>query len=133
MNIENYVSVFRVYSDMSFYVLGMKDENELCLSQVLDTINGCFNAVFKQSIERRNLIQNMTAVILIIDEIIDGGVVLQLDDSEVLNRIKQKPKSSAVPATTSNDADQAQPTGASSLFSSVFSRAKNQLTNSLAL
>jgi hypothetical protein len=32
LNIENYVSVFRIYSDMSFYVLGGKDENELCLS-----------------------------------------------------------------------------------------------------
>ena len=132
MNIEAYVSVFRVYSDMSFYVLGNREENELCLSMVLDTINNCFNAVFKQVIERRNLIQNMTAVILIIDEVIDNGVVLQLDDSEVLQRIKQKPKSSAVPATSGND-QAASAAGASSLFSSVFSKAKNQLTNTLAL
>ena len=133
MNIEAYVSIFRVYSDMSFYVLGNRDENELCLSMVLDTINNCFNAVFKQVIERRNLIQNMTAVILIIDEVIDNGVVLQLDDSEVLQRIKQKPsKSAAVPATSGADAGSQAPSTAS-LFSSVFSKARNQLTTSLSL
>ena len=72
MNIDDYVAVFRCYSDMTIYVLGdAKHDNELILASVLDTIHECFDKVFKHNIERKSLINNMTGVILVIDELID--------------------------------------------------------------
>ena len=71
MTVENYVAIFRCYVDMSIYILGEKDDNELILAMVLDTVHECFDKVFKHSIERKSLINNMTAVILVIDELID--------------------------------------------------------------
>ena len=32
MTVEHYVAIFRVYTDMSIYVLGGKEDNELVLS-----------------------------------------------------------------------------------------------------
>ena len=71
MTVENYVAIFRCYVDMTIYILGDKDDNELILAMVLDTVHECFDKVFKHSIERKSLINNMTAVILVIDELID--------------------------------------------------------------
>ena len=72
MNIDDYVAVFRFYTDMTIYVLGDgKNDNELILANVLDTIHSCFDQVFKHNIERKSLINNMTGVILVIDELID--------------------------------------------------------------
>ena len=79
MTVENYVAIFRCYVDMSIYILGEKDDNELILAMVLETVHECFDKVFKHSIERKSLINNMTAVILVIDELIDQGIVMATD------------------------------------------------------
>ena len=77
MNVEEQVAVFRCYTDMTIYVLGDgKNDNELVISSVLDTIHSCFGTVFKHNIERKSLINNMTAVILVIDELIDQGIIM---------------------------------------------------------
>jgi len=90
MTVENYVAIFRVYVDMSIYILGNKDDNELVLASVLEVVNDCFDKVFKHSIERKSLINNMTAVILVIDELIDQGIVMTTDSQTILKRINIK-------------------------------------------
>ena len=91
MNVEDYVAVFRCYTDMTIYVLGDgKQDNELILASILDTIHECFDQVFKHQIERKSLINNMTGVILVIDELIDQGIVMQLDSATILTRINSK-------------------------------------------
>ena len=69
--VDNYVAIFRCYTDMTIYILGDRDDNELLFALVLDTIHECFDKVFKHNIERKSMINNMTAVILVIDELID--------------------------------------------------------------
>ena len=71
MTVENYVAIFRCYTDMTIYILGDKEDNELVLAMVLDAVHECFDKIFKHNIERKSLISNMTAVILVIDELID--------------------------------------------------------------
>ena len=91
MNVDDYVAVFRCYIDMTIYVLGDgKYDNELILASVLDTIHECFDQVFKHNIERKSLINNMTGVILVIDELIDQGIIMQLDANTIMQRISTK-------------------------------------------
>ncbi len=47
MIVDNYTAVFRCYSDMSIYILGLADDNELMLGQVLDCVHECFDKIFK--------------------------------------------------------------------------------------
>jgi hypothetical protein len=93
MTIDNYTAIFRCYVDMTIYILGDKEDNELVLGLVLDTIHDCFDTVFKRNIERKSLINNMTAVILVIDELIDQGIVMTVDHSTILKRINIKGQS----------------------------------------
>ena len=91
MNVDDYVAVFRCYIDMTIYVLGDgKFDNELILASVLDTIHDCFDQIFKHNIERKSLINNMTGVILVIDELIDQGIIMQLDANTIMQRISTK-------------------------------------------
>ena len=76
MIVDSYTAVFRCYSDMSIYILGLADDNELILGQVLDCIHECFDKIFKHQFERKSLISNMSGVILVIDELIDHGIVM---------------------------------------------------------
>ena len=46
---------------------------------VLEIIHDCFDKVFNHNIERKSMINNMTAVILVIDELIDNGLILAED------------------------------------------------------
>ena len=92
MTVDNYVAIFRTYGDMTFFVIGHSDDNELILGQVLDCIHECFDRTFRKGIERRALIENMSAVILIIDEILDQGIVMHLNPSTILARIDTKGK-----------------------------------------
>ena len=85
MNVDDYFIIFRCYTDMTVYVVGDgKSDNELILGTVLDTIHDCFDRVFKHNIERKSLINNMTGVILVIDELIDQGIIMQLDSAIIL-------------------------------------------------
>ena len=143
MTIENYVALFRCYTDMTIYILGDKDDNELVLAMVLDTVHECFDKVFKHAIERKSLISNMTAVILVIDELVDQGIIMATDTQTILKRInirgslsssQQEDSTSSVLAgagiTVSGSASASVGGG---MFASVFASAKSQLAKTLAL
>ena len=131
MTVESYTAIFRVYTDMSIYILGNRDDNELVLSQVLEVIHECFDKLFKHSIERKSLISNMTAVILVIDEIIDSGIVMTTDYQTILKRINIH-AGSAYHGSGSSQSEQ-QTESQSSLFSSLFSSARSQLAKTIQL
>ena len=125
---DNYVSVFRCYHDMSIYVLGNADDNELILGQVLDCLHECFDKVFKSQFERRALITQMSQVILIIDEIVDHGVVMHTQSSVILQRIKtvKKAESTGIAAAVQEEQQ-----ASSSLFGSVFASARSGLSKQM--
>lgn len=144
MTVENYVAIFRCYTDMTIYILGDKDDNELILATVLDTVHDCLDKIFKHSIERKSLINNMTAVILVIDELIDQGIIMATDHQTILKRINLKPMGglgasglqSGEPQDVSAGAAGSQGVstgGGGGMFASVFASAKSQLAKTLAL
>lgn len=143
MTVENYVALFRCYADMTIYLLGNKDDNELVLAQVLDCVHDCWDKIFKHSIERKSLINNMTAVILVIDELVDQGIIMSTDPNTILKRINIKgavgnvgiggsSEGTTENATTQGFTAQAS-SGGGGMFASVFASAKSQLAKTLAL
>ena len=93
MTVDNYVAIFRQYSDMTIFIVGHSEDNELILGLVLDCVHECFDRIFRHNIERKSLINNMSGVILVIDELLDQGIVMHLDAAVILDRIDTKGKS----------------------------------------
>ena len=56
MTVDNYVTIFRMYSDFTIFIVGHSDDNELILGMVLDCIHECFDRIFRHNIERKALI-----------------------------------------------------------------------------
>ena len=130
MTVDNYVAIFRTYSDMTIFIVGLADDNELILGLVLDCVHECFDRIFKGQIERRSLINNMSGVILVIDELFDHGIIMHLDSNTILSRIKTgKTSSSGALASGTGQSEQS----SSSLFSSVFSSARSQLAKTMGM
>ena len=139
MTVDNYVAIFRSYSDMTFFIIGHAEDNELILGMVLDCLHACFDRIFRKGIERRYLIENMSPVILVIDELLDQGVVMNLDPNTVLGRIDTKNRAGHAAAASSETTagateGEARPaSSSSSLFASVFSSARSQLAKSMGM
>nr|XP_038024884.1 coatomer subunit zeta-2 isoform X6 [Anas platyrhynchos] len=78
--------VYRSSSDLLFCVVGGPQENELMLSAVL----GCLCDALRPraaDLEKRWLLENLDGAFLVLDEIVDRGVILESDPQRVLQRL----------------------------------------------
>eukprot|EP00045_Choanoeca_perplexa_P000549 m.14931 g.14931 ORF g.14931 m.14931 type:complete len:173 (-) comp10379_c0_seq1:165-683(-) len=71
--------VYKSNIDLFFYVYGSSSENELLLANVLNTYYEAIAMILRDQVERSMLLDQMDAVLLITDEIVDGGIVLETD------------------------------------------------------
>ena len=74
-------------SDCYFYVVGSSDSNELILGTVLDTLLDSVGTLLKESIDKHSLLNNLELILLVMDEIIDNGIIFELDPYKVANRV----------------------------------------------
>ncbi|XP_065919989.1 coatomer subunit zeta-1-like isoform X1 [Dysidea avara] len=88
--LEGTTCVYRSNVDLYFYVVGSQIENELMLMSVLTALYDTVSQVLRRHVEKRSLFDHLDALMLIIDEIIDGGVVLETDPGVILQRIAIK-------------------------------------------
>ena len=73
-------------SDVIIYVVGDYDENEVLLSEVLNTLNDCINYFTKDKTSTTTLLDNYENVMLCIDEMIDEGIIITLESKTIIAR-----------------------------------------------
>ncbi|KAF7651011.1 hypothetical protein LDENG_00117420 [Lucifuga dentata] len=60
------------------------------LMSVLSCLFDSLSQILRKNVERKCLLDNMDGVFLIVDEIIDGGVILESDPQQVLQKVNYK-------------------------------------------
>ncbi|XP_035230802.1 coatomer subunit zeta-1-like [Stegodyphus dumicola] len=85
--LDGLIVVYRSNVDLFFYVMGSCHENELILVSVLNCLYDAVNQILKKNVERRTLLENLDVILLAIDEICDGGIVLEADSTSVVQRV----------------------------------------------
>jgi len=85
------VVCYKLESDVAIYVVGGLEENEVMLWTVLLALRDSLHLLFKQSVDKRTIIENCDLVSLAIDEIVDEGVVLETDPTIVVQRCSKAP------------------------------------------
>lgn len=85
--LDNLTIVYRSQVDLFFYVVGSTNENEIILVSVLNCLFDSISQVFRRNMERKYLMENMDLVLLTIDEICDNGILMEMDSSQVANRV----------------------------------------------
>uniref|UniRef100_A0ACB8EU35 Coatomer subunit zeta-2 n=1 Tax=Sphaerodactylus townsendi TaxID=933632 RepID=A0ACB8EU35_9SAUR len=85
--LEGLTIVYKSSIDLFLYVVGSSCENELMLMSVLSCLFESLNHLLRKNVEKRTLVENMDGVFLVVDEIVDGGVILESDPQQVVQNV----------------------------------------------
>lgn len=84
---EGLTCVYRSNVDLFFYVIGSSQENELILNSVLNALYESVSQILRKNVEKRALLENLDAAFLVLDEICDGGIILDCDSSSIVAKV----------------------------------------------
>ena len=79
--------VYKNGADVTFYIAGGGDENELILVTLLDSLYDALSTLVKGQVDKRALHNNLELLLLAIDEMVDGGVILEMDPQQIEGRV----------------------------------------------
>ncbi|KAI3455580.1 hypothetical protein Pfo_012243 [Paulownia fortunei] len=85
--LENNIITYKFVQDLHFFVTGGDDENELILSTVLQGFFDAVTLLLRDNVELREALENLDLILLCLDEIVDGGIVLETDGSIIAGKV----------------------------------------------
>ncbi|KAK6620119.1 Coatomer subunit zeta-1, partial [Polyplax serrata] len=85
--LDGLTCVYKSNVDLFFYVMGSSHENELILMSVLNCFYDSVSQILRKNVEKRIVLENLDIVMLAMDEICDGGIILEADSSQVVQRV----------------------------------------------
>ncbi|KAM3565175.1 hypothetical protein ARSEF4850_001548 [Beauveria asiatica] len=88
---DNRIVLYKPESDVMIYLIGAADENEVLLYNTLLAFRDSLHLLFKQSVDKRTIVENYDLVSLAIDEIVDDGIILETDPTIVVQRVSRAP------------------------------------------
>ncbi|KAF8455772.1 hypothetical protein BDZ91DRAFT_746106 [Kalaharituber pfeilii] len=90
------VVVYKAESDVTIYVVGGDRENEMLLWHVCLAIRDALGVLLKNTTDRRTLLENYDLLTLMLDEILDDGIVLETDPVAIAARVSRAPAAEMV-------------------------------------
>ena len=88
--IDGHTVVYKSNNDIMFYVVGGSEQNELLLNSVLVTLYRAINILLRQFVEKHSLMANLGKVFMVVDALIDDGVLMETDPYSILGQIPEK-------------------------------------------
>ncbi|CAN6217062.1 unnamed protein product, partial [Urochloa humidicola] len=94
---DGYIVVYKFVHDLHFFVTAGDDENELILASVLQGFYDSVGLLLRGDVEKRTALENLDLILLCIDEIIDGGIVLETDANAIAGKVATNAVDGSVP------------------------------------
>ncbi|KAI8100998.1 Coatomer subunit zeta-2 [Picochlorum sp. SENEW3] len=88
--LDDAVAVYRFVGDLMFFVLGDVDENEIILSDVLTGFCDSITLLLRNAVEKKTVLENLDLVLLAMDEISEGGLLLETDPAVIATRVTMR-------------------------------------------
>ncbi|KRT79588.1 hypothetical protein AMK59_8080 [Oryctes borbonicus] len=104
--LDGLTCVYRSNVDLFFYVMGSSHENEVsspisiclygnvlyfCFQLILMSVLNCLydsvSQILRKNVEKRAVLESLDIVMLAMDEICDGGIIIDADSSSVVSRV----------------------------------------------
>ncbi|KAK9281947.1 hypothetical protein L1049_004856 [Liquidambar formosana] len=85
--LENNIIVYKFVQDLHFFVTGGDDENELILATVLQGFFDAVTLLLRNNVEKREALENLDLILLCLDEIVDGGMILETDANIIAGKV----------------------------------------------
>ncbi|XP_020702298.1 coatomer subunit zeta-2-like isoform X2 [Dendrobium catenatum] len=83
---DGYIVVYKFIQDLHFFVTGGDNENELILSTVLQGFFDAVGLILRNNVDKRTALENLDLILLCLDEIIDGGIILETEASVIAGK-----------------------------------------------
>ena len=84
--LDKQIAVYKASGDVTIYVLGSHDNNELVLVAALESIQEALEILLRGHVSKRGMLENFDYVLLAIDETIDKGVLIETDPQTIATR-----------------------------------------------
>ncbi|KAF5466411.1 hypothetical protein F2P56_016337 [Juglans regia] len=84
---ENNIVIYKFAQDLHFFVAGGDDENELILATVLQGFFDVVALLLRNNVDKREALENLDLILLCLDEIVDGGIILETDASVIAGKV----------------------------------------------
>ena len=81
--LDGMTCLYKSSVDLFFYVIGSGQENELLLMSVLDCLFNTVSNILRKNVDKRTLTGSMELILLAVDEMIDGGIIIEEDPAQV--------------------------------------------------
>lgn len=94
---ENNIIVYKFVQDLHFYVTGGEEENELILASVLQGFFDAVDILLRGNVEKREALENLDLILLCLDEIVDGGIILETDANSIAGKVASHSIDSGAP------------------------------------
>lgn len=87
--VSDHAVLYQFGDDCTFVVMGSAEENEQVLATVLNTlVDALKQEIGMLSLSTRSLLENYDAVLLTVDEMLDNGVILETNPSNVVAEVE---------------------------------------------
>ncbi|CAO2166956.1 unnamed protein product [Urochloa humidicola] len=84
---DGHIVVYKFIQDLHFCVTGGEEENELILVSVLEGFSDAIDLLLRKKVDKRTALENLDLIFLCIDEVVDGGIVLETDASVIAEKV----------------------------------------------
>ncbi|KAF3785755.1 Coatomer subunit zeta-2 [Nymphaea thermarum] len=84
---DGYIVIYKFIADLHFFVTGGDDENELIISTVLQAFFDAVGILLRNNVEKRSALENLDLILLCLDEIVDGGIILETDANVISGNV----------------------------------------------
>lgn len=95
--LDNNIIVYKFIQDLHFFVIGGDDENELILDAVLQGFCEAVSLLLGSKVDKYEALENLDVVLLCLDEIVDGGMVLETDANVIVGKVATNTIDSGAP------------------------------------
>lgn len=85
--LNKYIILCLCINDINIYVIGSENDNEIILHEIIQTVYQSLNNITNNQIGKRQLIDKLDSVYLILDEIADSGIILETNPDVIINRL----------------------------------------------
>ncbi|XP_055805565.1 coatomer subunit zeta-2-like [Solanum dulcamara] len=94
---DNYIVVYKFAQDLHFFVTGSDNENEIILASVLQGFFDAVGILLRGNVEKKESLENLDLILLCLDEIVDGGIVLETDANVIAGKVASNSVDSGAP------------------------------------
>ncbi|EPZ33235.1 snare-like protein [Rozella allomycis CSF55] len=87
--LDNRIVIYRNIGDVFVYVVGAADENELLLENIIVCLTNVLQKLIKNQFSKKSIVDQLDLVLLVLDELIDDGILLEGNPNVLYDTVSQ--------------------------------------------